>query len=56
MIKEGGFKRLFPYSFVNKAKESYRFENPNRFHSTVIKDEHSNIILSAERTALDYKK
>lgn len=56
MIKEGGFKRLFPYSFVNKAKESYRFENPDRFHSTVIKDEHSHIILSAERTALDYKK
>ncbi|OHO68035.1 hypothetical protein HMPREF2580_10830 [Staphylococcus sp. HMSC036D05] len=56
MIKEGGFNRLFPYSFVNKAKESYRFENPDRFHSTVIKDEHSNIILSAERTALDYKK
>lgn len=56
MFKEGGFTRLFPYSFVNKAKESYRFENPDRFHSTVIKDEHGNVMLSAKRTGLDYKK
>lgn len=56
MFKEGGFKRLFPYSFVNKDKERYHFENPDRFHSTVIKDEHNNVILSAERTGLDYKK
>ncbi|MBL7564501.1 hypothetical protein [Staphylococcus saccharolyticus] len=51
MIKDRGFTRLFPYSFVNKAKEIYRFKNPDCFHTTVIKDEQGNILLKAERTA-----
>lgn len=56
LFKENGISRLYPYSFINKLDESFIFENPDRFHTTVIKDSQGNTILSAERTALDYKK